>query len=74
MRKRFPDRKDGPGSFKIHAKPKVGRYLHVSVEVGRMKDPETGLIVPVRTPKGNGGTYCTPETKQRMAWAARNNF
>ena len=38
------------------AREKRTKYIHVSVNVGKMKDPATGMIVPSRTPRGQGGT------------------
>ena len=31
-------------------------YLHVSVNVDHIKDPKTGVVTAVRTPKGQGAT------------------
>lgn len=44
-----------------------GRYAHVSVNVGAEKDPITGILMPTRTPRGEGSTATrlTPRTNKR---------
>ena len=41
------------------------RYAHVSVNVSVSKDPETGMLIPTRTPKGEGST-ATRKTPKRI--------
>ena len=43
------------------------RYAHVSVNVSVSKDPETGMLIPTRTPKGEGSTATrkTPKSGAR---------
>ena len=43
------------------------RYAHVSVAVGVSKDPRTGMLTGIRTPKGQGSTATrlTPKVKVR---------
>ena len=41
------------------------RYAHVSVQVGVSKDPESGMIVPIRTEKGSGSTAKRARPKRR---------
>lgn len=43
----------------------TARYLHVSMNVGRTTDPQTGLIVPTMTPKGSGATARRAITKEK---------
>ena len=40
------------------------RYAHVSVLVALNNSPETGMIVPTRTPKGSGSTATRKASKQ----------
>jgi len=40
------------------------RYAHTSVLVSVNKDPETGMLVPTRTPKGEGSTAKRAQPKQ----------
>jgi len=39
-------------------------YLHVSVNVDHIKDPKTGLVTAVRTPKGQGATARSKKVKR----------
>ncbi len=43
------------------------RYAHVSVAVGVSKDPRTGMLTGIRTPKGQGSTATrvTPKVRAR---------
>lgn len=52
----YPNRADW---LKVRATPRhrPNRHAHVSVQVGQIRNPETGLIENVRTPRGQGRTY-----------------
>ena len=39
-------------------------YLHVSVNVDHIKDPKTGVVTAVRTPKGQGATARSKKVKR----------